>query len=756
MEGLNIVSYNVRGLRNNKKRLALYEWVKEKEYEIILLQETHCHLKKETIKWGKEWKGKSIWCKGTSRSKGVTVLFKEYSRLEYSNEVIDPNGRFIALDIKINENKYRIINIYAPNQEYERVKFFNEMNELVNLDDDMEVIIGGDYNCTLENDIDRYKCCSSADVGQIDLKYFMDSYKLEDIWRRRNPTERKYSWEGRGKLSRIDYWLVSKTMDSQITYVDYVAAPFSDHSAVNIKIRTTDIEYGKGLWKMNVSIINSELFRTTFRNIWNKWKEQKQYYDTNIWWDIGKRKVKEIAIWCSKEIAKEKRLNVCMLEKEINKLKGTNANIADINILQSKLQRIYEEKADGTRVRSRIQWWEEGEKSTKYFYQLEKKRGKDQMWDKILNDSGNFLRGTQKIQQRQVEFYESLYKSQDLPENGHVRNTFLQNIKTKLSEKSHLNLDKDISLTELSSALFKMKNNKSLGQDGICVEFYKMYWNEVKEDLFEVIAKGLDDRRLAHSQYLAIIKLLYKKGDRHNVKNWRPISLLNVDFKILSKTFAERIKCVLPEIIHTDQRGCIQGRFIGENIRLIEDIVQEKDDDSVVLLLDQEKAFDRVEWSWMFDVLRKFNFGERFITWIETMYKCSKSAIMTNGHLSKYFHISRGIRQGDAMSALLFIIQSEPLAETIRSSPDIKGIAISDEKEVRISQYVDDTNVFLSHHRYITPCLNIIKEFESVSGSKLNESKTKGLTLHKHGTGIQYGIEMTHGPEMVLGIPVGK
>ena len=337
-------------------------------------------------------------------------------------------------------------------------------------------------------------------------------------------------------------------------------------------------------------------------------------------------------------------------------------------------------------MRSIIQWWEEGEKSTKYFYQLEKKRGNDQMWYKILNDSGNFLHGTQKIQRRQVESYESLYKSQDLPENGHVRNTFLQNIKTKLSEMSHLNLNKDISLTELSSALFKMKNNKSPGQDGICVEFYEI---------------GLDDRRLTHSQYLAIIKLLYKKGDRHNVKNSRPISLLNVDFKILSKTLAERIKCVLPEIIHTDQRGCIQGRFIGENIRLIEDIVQEKDDDSVVLLLDQEKAFDRVEWSWMFDVLRKFNFGERFITWIETLYKFSKSAIMTNGHLSKYFHISRDIRQGDAMSALLFIIQSEPLAETIRSSPDIKGIAISDEKEVRISQYVDDTNVFLSHHIYI-------------------------------------------------------
>ena len=95
----------------------------------------------------------------------------------------------------------------------------------------------------------------------------------------------------------------------------------------------------------------------------------------------------------------------------------------------------------------------------------------------------------------------------------------------------------------------------------------------------------------------------------------------------------------------------------------------------------------------MVDVMRKFNFGGRFITLIETMFKFSKRVIMTNGHLSQYFPISRGIIQEDAMFALLFIIQSESLAETIRSSPDIKGIVICEEKEVRISQHVDDTNV---------------------------------------------------------------
>ena len=92
--------------------------------------------------------------------------------------------------------------------------------------------------------------------------------------------------------------------------------------------------------------------------------------------------------------------------------------------------------------------------------------------------------------------------------------------------------------------------------------------------------------------------MLYKKGSREDIKNWRPISLLNVDYKILSKVLAERLKSVLPDIIHYDQRGCIPGRYIGENIRLIDDLlfeIENECNDPVILMLDQEKAFDRVE-----------------------------------------------------------------------------------------------------------------------------------------------------------------
>ena len=291
-------------------------------------------------------------------------------------------------------------------------------------------------------------------------------------------------------------------------------------------------------------------------------------------------------------------------------------------------------------------------------------------------------------------------------------NDILSKIDKRLDEKKKEYLENDITSTEILDALKKHKNNKSPGPDGIPIEFYKLYWPVVGTDLLEVFRKGLDDSRLAHSQYIAVIKLLYKKGPREEIKkNWRPISLLNTDYKLLSKVLAERIKSVLPEIIHRDQKGGISGRYIGDNSRLIEDILYEMenhDSEAIILMLDMEKAFDRVEWNWLFKVMKGFNFGDRFISWLQTLYSDAKCSILTNGFQSKYYHISRGIRQGDSLSALLFIIQTEPLAQLIRNDDNIEGLTIiNDEHSAMIKgcQFVDDLVTVLKNKQYIMPFL---------------------------------------------------
>ena len=235
--------------------------------------------------------------------------------------------------------------------------------------------------------------------------------------------------------------------------------------------------------------------------------------------------------------------------------------------------------------------------------------------------------------------------------------------------------------------------------------------------------------------------------------------MINVDTKLLSKVFANRVKRVLPEIIHTDQKGCVQGRFIGQNIRLVEDIINEMDDDKIILMLDQEKAFDKIEWDWLFKVLHTFSFGDRFIQWIKTMYKHMKCAVETNGYVSEYLSVTRGIRQGDSLSALLYVIQSEPLAQYIRISDSIKGIPLIDfEKrniyQIKSCQYVDDTNVMLNNTNEVQECIKIIDDFGKASGSSLNKSKTKGISKKPREWEYE-GITMSPAPLISLGIPVG-
>ena len=191
-------------------------------------------------------------------------------------------------------------------------------------------------------------------------------------------------------------------------------------------------------------------------------------------------------------------------------------------------------------------------------------------------------------------------------------------------------------------------------------------------------------------------------------------SLKSINEKIITKIMAERLKHVLPSIIHSDQKGFVKGRNISEANRLLQDIVSYTDKnyiESAIIFLDYEKAFDRVEWKWTLQCLRKFNFGDKFINWVHMIFKQAKTSILTNGFRNSYFKISRSMRQGCPVSPLLFILQIEPLACAIRNNPNIKGIpmAYTDPEthvrvETKINGYVDDGQLFVTSEGSITEC----------------------------------------------------
>ena len=177
--------------------------------------------------------------------------------------------------------------------------------------------------------------------------------------------------------------------------------------------------------------------------------------------------------------------------------------------------------------------------------------------------------------------------------------------------------------SELLKALKNMSNNKSPRNDGLTKEVYERFWEDLKKPLCASITKAFQRGELSHSQKEAVIKLIEKKDrDKKLIKNWRPISLLNIDTKLISKVLAERLKNVQPSLICSDQTSSVKGRFISEGGRLISDVLEISDKLQIkgfLMIVDIEKAFDSINHCFLIKVLEEYGFGKDFIKWIKKL-----------------------------------------------------------------------------------------------------------------------------------------
>ena len=305
----------------------------------------------------------------------------------------------------------------------------------------------------------------------------------------------------------------------------------------------------------------------------------------------------------------------------------------------------------------------------------------------------------------------------------------------QLNERQRERLDQDIMAEELDVALRKMKLNKSPGSDGLTVEFYRAFWEDLSKLLLSSLNYSFNEGSLSKEQRRGIICLLPKKaGDRHKISNWRPISLLNVDYKILTKLLASRMQLFLTDIIYSYQTGFLKGRYIGTNIRLAEDIIQYADEEGQegwLLALDFQKAFDTVSWKGLIESLKLFGFGEKFIQLVKITYNRVESCVMNNGFTTAWFPINRGVRQGCCLSPYLFLTIIELLAIMIREAKDIKVFALGGQqgRNVRISLFADDMVCCCGDREDSYRILDYLERFRRYSGLTINKHKSKLLEL---------------------------
>ena len=349
--------------------------------------------------------------------------------------------------------------------------------------------------------------------------------------------------------------------------------------------------------------------------------------------------------------------------------------------------------------------------------------------DKIINDPKEIL-------QEEKEFYKKLYTAelQEINRDTPSIQTFINNANVpKLSDAEQLECEGELTEQELLNALKHTSNNKSPGSDGFPAEFYKVFWEKCKKYLLNSLNAAYNRGLLSITQRHGIISLLPKKDKNSlQLKNWRPISLLNQDYKLVAKSIAFRLKKTLSKIINEDQTGFMENRYIGENINKIinlMDFVDENDIPAILILVDFEKAFDRLEWKFIQESLQFFNFGPSIQQWIKVLYTDINSCVINNGWTSETFSPSRGVRQGCPLSPYLFILCAEILAIAIREDINITGIKV-DDVEYKISQYADDTSfTILANDLSLNKIFDILKQYQKMSGMKTNLDKTEVLRI---------------------------
>lgn len=738
ISSVRFVSWNIKGLGSAVKRSRVFSHLKRLKSDIVFLQETHMRTR-DQIRLRCPWVAEVFHSSFNSKARGVAILIGKSVPFEQTRVISDREGRYLIILGTICRVPVLLVNVYAPN--FDSPTFLNNLFENLPSLNEVSFIFGGDMNCVIDTQLDRSKPSLARSQMAGTLHSFMSNNGYVDPWRFRHPTGVQYSFYSHvhQTFSRIDYFFIDANLMPKVADVSYHPIIISDHAPLSLDISISSEFHYPTHWRFNTSLLSDDKFQKYIISAIDDFislnQSDSEPISKALLWESLKAYLRGQIISYSAHVKKLRQLNI---QKLLTDLKLVDRQLA-INsspdllkrrvALKTELDLITTNEAERLLLYSRSRYYEYGDKSGRLLAHQLRRQAATRLIPRIKNELGELVEDPSLVNSVFSSFYKSLYSS-ELPSDLSDMHTFLQSLEfPEVDQHITDQLDSPLTTQELELALQNMQNNKAPGPDGFPVEFFKVFHNQLVPLLHSVYIESLSKGSLPDTLRQASINVLLKKEkDPELCTSYRPISLMNADTKILSKALACRLEKVLPIIISKEQTGFIKGRQLFYNIRTLLNVIYSKETTAVpeaVISIDAEKAFDRIEWSYLFAVLAKFKFGNSFISWIRLLYTLPVVCITTNNIQSSYFSLYRGCRQGCPLSPLLFALAIEPLSIYLRSSSIFNGI-IRSRIEIKLSLYADDLLLYVTDP--ITSCPNILsffRRFGLFSGYKVNVQKSE-------------------------------
>lgn len=741
-----VISINVRSVYGDLRSVAVLDYLKSVEADIVCVQECgipfNVNWKKLEERWGC---GETMWSgSNENRNDGVGILIKNRN-IRVMRKTVLVDGRAISMSFSFLDKEFNLFNVYAPADKNERGDLLNVLrSELLST---RSIILAGDFNTVLD--------CSDREPGKdrkIDktsnlLKEILKDFSLIDGFKAANLAGKGFTWASANNKfrSRIDFIFFSK--DLKCVKFSLVPVFFSDHLMLSCRLEFKSmVSVGKGVWKLNVQLLEDERIRKEFLRKYEGWQTLKGFFSSIVdWWEWMKGNVKSFFIQEGRKKAERSRRLQAKLQRELQSLYRLGREgfecAEEIKEVKDSLREVFEERSKSIIFKSRVEYVEKNEKCTRFFFK--KVLGKDKCFEGLKDGEGVLKKGTEEVKKVAETFYSELYEQKGIDE-GEVKR-ILEGMERVVCLEDCEGLARDLSEEELTVAMKSFKLNKTPGNDGLPIEFYSSFWEVIKKDLFEVLRCIANSDKMPRSFRVGIITLLYKKGEREELKNWRPVSLQNVDYKLWAKVITLRLRSVIGSVIHPDQVCAVPGRKIADSLILMRDTIQfmkERMNKLCILNLDLEKAYDRIAHEYMFMVLRKMGFPRSFINWIKCLYEDIGSRVIINGELTEVVRIKSGVRQGCPLSPLLFICCIEPLGNLIRADRLIDGVHIPGGGGLRnkCMMYMDDVTVSCTDELSVRRVLQHTESFCQASGSKLNVQKSECMLYGKWEEPPQVGL----------------